>query len=131
MQKKGKTIPFNKYLEKLTELEKKETDKKNSDKVFIENRYLYSLLKITKSINTPQDFNLLLELIVDSAIAISKAERGFLMLFRKDGKEIKYAPVVGLGLGKMFDRGFEVAFKILESSHNFTMIPNPNRFSIR
>jgi diguanylate cyclase (GGDEF)-like protein len=85
MQKKGKTVPFNKYLEKLAELEKKETDKKNSNKMFIENRYLYSLLKITKSINTPQDFNLLLELIVDSAIAISKAERGFLMLFGKDG----------------------------------------------
>jgi diguanylate cyclase (GGDEF)-like protein len=85
MHGRNKAVPFNKYLEKLTELEKRDVEKKDSDRVFIENRYLYSLLKITKSINTPQDFSLLLELIVDSAIAISKAERGFLMLFEKDG----------------------------------------------
>ena len=56
-----------------------------SDRLLKENRYFRSLLEITRSINTPRDFSQLLELIVDSAISLTKAERGFLMLFRKDG----------------------------------------------
>jgi diguanylate cyclase (GGDEF)-like protein len=50
-----------------------------------ENRYFRSLIEITRSINSLQDFNKLLELIIDSAVMLTKAERGFLLLFNRDG----------------------------------------------
>jgi two-component system NtrC family response regulator len=67
------------------ELKKSARSEKVSDEILKEWQYFRSLLEITRSINTPRDFNQLLELIVDSAINLSKAERGFLMLFREDG----------------------------------------------
>ena len=73
------------FVEQITQLRQKTKVKDGSDKLLIENRYFRSLLEITRSINTPRDFNQLLELIVDSAITLTKAERGFLMLFRNDG----------------------------------------------
>jgi len=66
-------------------LKKKLRGGEKSDKSSKENRYFRSLLEITRSINTHQDFNKLLELIVDSAIMLTKAERGFLILFSKNG----------------------------------------------
>ncbi len=50
-----------------------------------ERSYFSLLLDITRSINMTQDLNQLLELIVDSAIVLVKAQRGFLMLFDKNG----------------------------------------------
>jgi diguanylate cyclase (GGDEF)-like protein len=86
MNKRKKEPSLDKYLGKIIEqLEEKGKVEKTPDKYLIENRHLYSLLKITRSINTPRDFNQLLDLIVDSAITLTKAERGFLMLFNKDG----------------------------------------------
>jgi len=71
------------HKEQLERLRKKSG--KKSDELLIETRYLYSLLQTTLSINTPQVFKQLLENIVDSAIALTKADRGFLMLYRDDG----------------------------------------------
>ena len=86
MNKRKKEPSLDKYLGKIIEqLEEKGKVEKTPDKYLIENRHLYSLLKITRSITTPRDFNQLLDLIVDSAITLTKAERGFLMLFNKDG----------------------------------------------
>jgi len=85
MTKKKKDSSLNRYLNKVEHLEKKIGHEKDPDELLKENRYLYSLLEVTHSINTPRDFNQLLELIVDSAISLTKAERGFLMLFRNDG----------------------------------------------
>jgi diguanylate cyclase (GGDEF)-like protein len=70
---------------KIKRLEKKSKIEKDSNKLLVGTRNLYSLLEITRSINTIHDFNQLLELIVDSAIGLTKAERGFLMLFHDDG----------------------------------------------
>ncbi|KPJ73949.1 hypothetical protein AMJ52_02580, partial [candidate division TA06 bacterium DG_78] len=86
MEKKRKEGSIEKRLdEKAEQLGKKIEAEKDFSEVVKETRYLYSLLEITRSINTPRDFSQLLELIVDSAIALTKAERGFLMLFRDDG----------------------------------------------
>jgi diguanylate cyclase (GGDEF)-like protein len=86
MNKKKKEPSLDKYLGKIIEhLEEKGRVEKTPDKYILENHHLYSLLRITRSITTPRDFNQLLELIVDSAITLTKAERGFLMLFNKDG----------------------------------------------
>jgi len=89
MKKKKKDEQVDKYLDKFVEQIKhfeKETElEKPSAKLLVEIRYLYSLLEITRSINIPRDFSQLLELIVDAAIDLTKAERGFLMLFGKDG----------------------------------------------
>jgi diguanylate cyclase (GGDEF)-like protein len=70
---------------KIKRLKRKTKGKEKTDKLSAETSYLYSLLEITRSINAPRNFNELLELIVDSAITLTKAERGFLMLFRKNG----------------------------------------------
>ncbi len=51
----------------------------------IEERYIKKLVVITRSISRVENFSELLEAIIESAISIGKAERGFLMLFRKDG----------------------------------------------
>jgi diguanylate cyclase (GGDEF)-like protein len=85
MTKKKKDPSLNRYLNKIEYLEEKIDNEKDHDELLKENRYLYSLLEVTHSINTPRDFSQLLELIVDSAISLTKAERGFLMLFRDDG----------------------------------------------
>jgi diguanylate cyclase (GGDEF)-like protein len=86
MEKKKKDSSIEKYLDKKAQqLGKKIEAEKDFSEVVKETRYLYSLLEITRSINTPRDFNQLLELIVDAAIILTKAERGFLMLFRDDG----------------------------------------------
>jgi diguanylate cyclase (GGDEF)-like protein len=66
-------------------LEKKAKSKKSPNELLRENSYFRSLLEITRSLNKPRDFNELLKLIVDSAVSLTKAERGFLMLFSKDG----------------------------------------------
>ncbi len=85
MRKKKRDVALDKYLNKIEKLEKKLERGKEPDELLKEIRNLNSLLEITHSISTPKDFNELLELIVDSAIMITRAERGFLMLFRKDG----------------------------------------------
>ena len=64
----------------------KKTIGKNITGEFSKERSYFSLLlDITRSINMTQDLNQLLELIVDSAIVLVKAQRGFLMLFDKNG----------------------------------------------
>jgi diguanylate cyclase (GGDEF)-like protein len=55
------------------------------EEILKEYNYFRMLLDITRSINTLQDFKKVLELIVDSAMILTQAERGFLMLFSKDG----------------------------------------------
>ncbi len=79
------TSKINNLKKQIERLKKKTEGENETDELLIETRNLYSLLEITNSINTLQDFNQLLELIVDSAIALTKAERGFLMFFRKNG----------------------------------------------
>jgi len=66
-------------------LKKRAKIKEIPDEFLEEHDYFRSLLEITHSINMPRDFKQLLELIVDSAINLSEAERGFLMLFNRDG----------------------------------------------
>jgi diguanylate cyclase (GGDEF)-like protein len=72
-------------LDKITRHLKKVGGEDDLDEFLREYNYFRSLLEITRSINTPRDFDQLLALIVDSAINLTSAERGFLMLFRKDG----------------------------------------------
>jgi diguanylate cyclase (GGDEF)-like protein len=84
-KKKDFSSIINDYDKKIQELKKKAETDKGFDELVKENRYFRTLLELTRSINTPRDFNQLLSLIVDSAINLTKAERGFLMLFRKDG----------------------------------------------
>ncbi len=74
-----------KHHKKIEVVKKKVKGKKIPDESLKELSYFRLLLVITHSINTHQDYNQSLELIVDSAIMLSKAERGFLMLFQKDG----------------------------------------------
>jgi diguanylate cyclase (GGDEF)-like protein len=71
--------------DKIQQLRKKQKGGEKNGELLAETNYLYSLLEITRSINIPRDFNQLLELVVDSAITVSNAERGFLMLFGKNG----------------------------------------------
>jgi diguanylate cyclase (GGDEF)-like protein len=85
MNAKKQNVQLDKYLKKIQRLKKKAQTEKSPEELIRENRYFRSLLEITRSINTPRDFNQLLELIVDSAITLTNAERGFLMLFRKNG----------------------------------------------
>jgi transcriptional regulator with GAF, ATPase, and Fis domain len=66
-------------------IKKKTTGEKISDEILREWSYFRTLLEITRSINTRRKFNELLELIVDSAITLTKAERGFLLLLHEDG----------------------------------------------
>jgi len=90
--KKQKSRSLDGYLKKVEELKTKVGEKKKPEKPSKEIQYFRSLLEITRSINTFQDFEQLLELIVDSAILLTKAERGFLMLFGKEGRlEFKVA----------------------------------------
>jgi diguanylate cyclase (GGDEF)-like protein len=70
---------------RIKQLKKKIKGEGKAEELAVETQYLYSLLEITRSININQDFNKLLELIVDSAIILTMAERGFLILFSKDG----------------------------------------------
>ena len=85
MVEKKPNDSLDKYLRRIKKLKKKTKIEKSSEELLRENRYFRSLLEITRSINTPRDFNQLLELIVDSAISLTEAERGFLVLYRKDG----------------------------------------------
>ncbi|MEO0129019.1 MAG: sigma 54-interacting transcriptional regulator [candidate division WOR-3 bacterium] len=71
-----------KYIEKIDKL-KQESGIAEYDN--IEDRFIGQLINITRSISSVENFEKLLEVIVESAINIAKAERGFLMLFRKDG----------------------------------------------
>ena len=83
---KGKPDRPEDYLKRIIhDLGRKSADQKNPAKLLAEIRHLYSLLEITRAINTSRDFDQLLELIVDSAITLTKAERGFLILIRPDG----------------------------------------------
>ncbi|KPJ72180.1 hypothetical protein AMJ52_07145, partial [candidate division TA06 bacterium DG_78] len=72
------------YDKKIEQLKKKAKIEEIPKEFIKEYNYFRSLLEITHSINTPQGFNQLLELIVDSAISLTRAERGFLMLVGKD-----------------------------------------------
>ncbi len=73
------------HKKQIEQLKSKTKGEKTSDKSLKEHDYFHLLLDITRSISTLQDFNKSLELIVDSAVSLSNAERGFLMLHRKDG----------------------------------------------
>jgi diguanylate cyclase (GGDEF)-like protein len=81
--------------------------------------YFRSLLEVTRSINTPREFNQLLELVVDSAISLTKAERGFLMLFRHDGN-LEFRVTRNIDKKTVEGEGFKVSRtvvnKVLESS---------------
>jgi diguanylate cyclase (GGDEF)-like protein len=85
----GKKTDFsqkiNSHKKQIKRLKKKIDGEGTPDELLTETQYLHSLLNITQSINVSQDFDLLLEHIVDSAITLTNAERGFLMLFSKDG----------------------------------------------
>jgi two-component system NtrC family response regulator len=72
------------YDKKIDQLRKKTKRGEITEEFINEYSYFRSLLEITHSINTPQGFNQLLELIVDSAISLTRAERGFLMLVGKE-----------------------------------------------
>jgi len=86
MKEMSKQNPPDSHLDEIVErLDKKVEIAKDKDELLKNIRYHNILLRITRSINTPQEFNQLLELVVDSAITLSKAERGFLMLINKDG----------------------------------------------
>jgi two-component system NtrC family response regulator len=86
MRKKSSTDSLINYRDrKFERLKKKAKGESIPDEFLKEYNYFRSLLEITHSINSPRDFNELLELVVDSAISLAKAERGFLMLYRKDG----------------------------------------------
>lgn len=92
MDKGEKAHSLHAYSKKIEELKAKAAEKKGSDTLSKEHRYFRSLLDVTRSINTLQNFERLLELIIDSAILLTKAERGFLMLFGKEGRlEFKVA----------------------------------------
>jgi two-component system NtrC family response regulator len=74
------------YDKKIDQLSKKAKREEIPEEFIKEYNYFRSLLEITHSINTPRGFGQLLELIVDSAISLTRAERGFLMLVGKDSK---------------------------------------------
>ncbi len=81
-----KPIPLNSYIRKVEKLKHKaESLASPAEKTLKENLYFRSLLEITRSISTHRDFGQLLELIVDSAINLTNAERGFLILVSPDG----------------------------------------------
>lgn len=56
-----------------------------------ENRYLWKVLRINKEILSEFDRDLLLERILDTAIGLMRAERGFLILFRGRGLSVELA----------------------------------------
>lgn len=82
----GNIEPLRAYLKKTEELKAKVDKKKKSDKLSNETQYFRLLLEVSRSINTLQNFEGLLELVIDSAILLTRAERGFLMLFGKEGR---------------------------------------------
>ncbi len=84
-KKKNFTFIMKNHDKQIERINKKVKGGKIPDEFLREYSYFSLLLGITYSINTVQDFDQLLELIVDSAITLTNAERGFLMLFRKDG----------------------------------------------
>lgn len=84
-KKKKSTSIIKTYDKKLIRLKRKVKDEGMLYEFLEEYNYFRSLLEISGLINTLQQFNQLLGLIVDSAITLTKAERGFLMLFRKNG----------------------------------------------
>jgi diguanylate cyclase (GGDEF)-like protein len=107
-----------KHCKDFKRLKKKAKSEEGSDKFFRENRYLYSLLEITHSINISQDFNQLLEFIVDSAIALCSAERGFLLLFRSEGNlEFKVTRNIDKEMleGEEFEISRTVVNRVLEN----------------
>jgi len=73
------------YDKKIAEFKKRGDLEELPDEFLKEYKYFHSLLEITHAINTPQDFNQLLEHIVDATITLTRSERGFLMLFSKEG----------------------------------------------
>lgn len=80
------------YLKKTEELKTKAAERKIPEELLKELLYLHSLLDVTRSINTLQNLDRLLELIIDSAVLLTRADRGFLMLFGQDGRlEFKVA----------------------------------------
>lgn len=93
---------------KIKRLKKKAKDGGKTDELLTETNYLYSLLEITHSINTPRDFDQLLELIVDSAITLTKAERGFLMLFGKDSN-LEFRITRNIDRKTLEDEEFEIS----------------------
>jgi diguanylate cyclase (GGDEF)-like protein len=112
-----------KYLNKISATLHKIGSEDSLDSILRENSYFRTLLEITRSINTPQEFEQLLELIVDSAIALTKADRGFLMFVQKDGNlEFK----VTRNIDKKTLEGDE--FEISRSVVNHVMATNESLF---
>jgi diguanylate cyclase (GGDEF)-like protein len=83
--RKNFTSKIKAYDKKFEDIKKRTDVREGQKQLLTETRYLHSLLEITRSINIPRDFNQLLSLIVDSAITLCRAERGFLLLFHDDG----------------------------------------------
>lgn len=73
---------IDKYIEKIDKLKQGSAIMKYNN---IEEGYIKRLIDITRSISSVENFEKLLEVIIESAISIAKAERGFLMLFGKEG----------------------------------------------
>uniref|UniRef100_A0A7C4X8H7 Diguanylate cyclase n=1 Tax=candidate division WOR-3 bacterium TaxID=2052148 RepID=A0A7C4X8H7_UNCW3 len=72
---------IDRYIEKIDKL-KEDSVLKKEDKDL---SYIEKLIDLTCSFSRVENFTELLEAIVETAMSITKAERGFLMLFRKEG----------------------------------------------
>jgi diguanylate cyclase (GGDEF)-like protein len=98
--------------EEIKQVKKKLRDAGEQNEFLSETHYLYSLLEITRLINTPQDFNQVLERIVDSAITITRAERGFLMLYHEDGN-LEFKVTRNIDQETLKDEEFEISKTIV------------------
>jgi two-component system NtrC family response regulator len=116
MGDKRDNASVDKYLKEFSEQIKHFTEKgaasKNFEKILKETRYLYSLLEITRLINTSRDFKKLLELIIDAAITLTKAERGFLMLFGEAG-DLKFEITRNIDKKKLEDEEVNISRTII------------------
>ncbi len=87
----GNSGVIKKYLKKATKLESIADSKKATDKTTLESRYLRELLSLVSTINKIGDLDKLFETIIDAAIKLTRAERGFLILFDRNGNpEVKF-----------------------------------------
>ena len=93
---------------KFERLKKKAKGENIPDEFLKEYSYFRSLLEITHSINSPRDFNELLELVVDSAISLTKAERGFLMLYGGD-VNLEFKVMRNIDKKTMDGEGFKIS----------------------
>jgi diguanylate cyclase (GGDEF)-like protein len=100
------------YDKQIERINKKAKGQKIPDEFLREYSYFRLLLEITHSINTLQDFNKLLELIVDSAVMLTKAERGFLMFFNKAGN-LEFRVTRNYDKGTLEDEEIEISKTIV------------------